>query len=431
MLEVDFFLIRNVRAREVLDSRGNPTLEAEVLTEGGVVGRASVPAGASKGVHEAVELRDGGKRFHGLGVLKAVRNVNEIIAKELKGMDVREQGKIDRKLIELDGTPNKSRLGANAVLGVSLAVAKAAATSYGIPLYAYLGGIRARTLPVPLMNIINGGKHAGNELKIQEFMIIPIGFKTFKEALTAACEIYYELKSFLKERYGLNAINVGDEGGFAPPMKESREALEALVSSIESTGYKPGSEVALGIDAAASNFYEEKKDKYIIDGKELSSGELADYYMELISSYPIRSIEDPFHEEDFKSFASFTRNVRGKVQVVGDDIFVTNVERLKRGIELGAANALLLKVNQIGTLTEALEAAELAFRSGYKVIVSHRSGETEDDYISDIAVGLNTGQIKTGAPARGERTVKYNRLIRIEEELGGRALYPGKEAFSF
>ena len=429
MVEADF-IIKYVKAREVLDSRGNPTLEVDVITEGGKLGRASVPAGASRGMHEAVEIRDGGRRFHGLGVLKAVRNVNEIIAKEIRGMDVRDQRGVDCKLIELDGTPNKSRLGANAILGVSLAVAKAASATYGLPLFKYLGGIRARVLPVPLMNIINGGKHAGNELSIQEFMIIPMGAKSFKEALTIGCEVYYELKRFLKGKYGLNAVNVGDEGGFAPPMKETREALEALISAIEEAGYVAGKDVALGLDSAASNFYAIDKGKYFIDGKELGPEELKDYYLELISAYPIKSIEDPFYEEDFESFASFTRDVKGKVQVVGDDIFVTNVERLKRGIELGAANALLLKVNQIGTLTEAFEAAELAFNSGYKVIVSHRSGETEDNYIADIAVALNTGQIKTGAPARGERTSKYNQLIRIEEELGDYAVYPGEKAFT-
>ena len=429
MIEADF-LIRHVKAREVLDSRGNPTLEVDVVTEGGALGRASVPAGASRGMHEAVEIRDGGRRFHGLGVLKAVRNVNEIIAKEIRGMDVRDQRGIDYRLIEIDGTSNKSRLGANAILGVSLAVAKAASAAYGLPLFKYLGGIKARVLPVPLMNIINGGKHAGNELSIQEFMIIPTGAKSFKEALTIGCEVYYELKRFLKGKYGLNAVNVGDEGGFAPPMKETREALEALISAIEEAGYVAGKDVALGLDSAASNFYAGDKGKYFIDGKELRPEELKDYYLELISAYPIKSIEDPFYEEDFESFASFTRDVKGKVQVVGDDIFVTNVERLRRGIELGAANALLLKVNQIGTLTEAFEAAELAFNSGYKVVVSHRSGETEDNYIADIAVALNTGQIKTGAPARGERTSKYNQLIRIEEELGDYAIYPGEKAFT-
>ncbi len=421
------FIISSVQSRWVLDSRGNPTVEAEVLTLGGGFGRAAVPSGASTGAHEALELRDRGKRFHGKGVEKAVRNINEIIAKEVIGLDSRNQRELDRLLIELDGTPNKSRLGANAILAVSLANAKAAASTYGVPLFEYLGGINARTLPVPLMNIINGGKHAGNELKIQEFMIVPVGAESFKEALRMGSEVYHSLKKYLQDKYGKNAINVGDEGGFAPPMKESREALDALMNAIKSSGYTPGKEVVLALDAAATEFYIPGKNVYEIDGEELSRDKLLDYYEELVSEYPIVSIEDPLQEEDFEGFKMITERL--KIQIVGDDLFVTNIKRLSKGIEVGAANALLLKVNQIGTLTEALDAASLALRNDYNVIVSHRSGETEDVTISHIAVSLNCGQIKTGAPARGERTAKYNELIRIEEFLGEGAYYPGVKAF--
>ena len=422
------FEIVRVRAREVLDSRGNPTVEVDVATRGGF-GRAAVPAGASKGAHEALELRDGGRRYHGRGVLKAVRNVNEVIAPKVVGMDARRQYEIDRLMVELDGTRNKSRLGANAILGVSLAVAKAAADTYGMQLFEYIGGARARVMPVPLMNIINGGKHAGNELSIQEFMIVPVGADSFSDALRVGSEVYHELKAYLKERYGLSAVNVGDEGGFAPPMRETREALDALVESIKRAGYSEGSDVVLALDAAASSFYDAERGVYRIDGREVASDELLEMYVSLVDEYPIKSIEDPFHEEDFERFAELTKRVGGRVQVVGDDLFVTNVARLRRGIEVGAANALLLKVNQIGTLTEAVEAAELALSHGYNVIVSHRSGETEDTTIAHLAVALNAGQIKTGAPARGERTAKYNELLRIEEHLGSRAVYPGIRAF--
>lgn len=422
------FKIVDIRAREILDSRGNPTVETDVLTKGGGFGRAAVPAGASKGAFEALELRDGGKRFHGKGVLKAVRNVNEIIAPKLIGYDCRKQYEIDKLMIELDGTKNKSKLGANAILSVSLAVAKAAASTYGMPLFQYLGGVKARVLPVPLMNIINGGKHAGNELSIQEFMIVPVGADKFSEALRIGSEVYHSLKEYLKDKYGKSAINVGDEGGFAPPMKKTREALDALVESIKKAGYEPGKDVVLAIDAAATSFYNEEKKTYFIDGEEIDSDKLLELYVSLIDEYPIKSIEDPFYENDYEKFAELTKKIGNKVQIVGDDIFVTNVERLKKGIEMGAANALLLKVNQIGTLTEAIDAAELALNNGYNVIVSHRSGETEDTTIAHLVVALNVGQIKTGAPARGERTAKYNELLRIEEYLGETAIFLGLKA---
>ena len=427
VVESDFTIVL-VRGRWVLDSRGNPTVEADVATTGGGWGTAAVPAGASKGAHEALELREGGKRFQGKGVEKAVANVNEVIAKRVVGMDARDQAGVDRAMIELDGTPNKSRLGANAILAVSLATAKAAASTYGMPLFEYLGGKLARVLPTPLMNVINGGKHAGNELSIQEFMIVPVGADRFSEALRVACEVYYSLREVLLSRYGKSAVNVGDEGGFAPPMRESREALNALVEAIKRAGYEPGSDVALAIDAAASNFH--SGGRYRIDGRELARDELIDYYLELVSEYPIVSVEDPLEEEDFEGFRTVTEKLRARrVQVVGDDIFVTNVKRLAKGIELGAASALLLKVNQIGTLTEAIEAAFMAMGSGWSVIVSHRSGETEDTTIAHLAVALNCGQIKTGAPARGERTAKYNELLRIEEYLAGEAVYLGARAF--
>lgn len=423
----DDFVISTIKGRWILDSRGNPTVEAEVYTLGGGFGRAAVPSGASTGTHEALELRDGGKKFHGKGVEKAVRNINEIIAKELVGLDSRNQALVDMTMLKLDGTPNKSRLGANAILAVSLANAHAASATYGLPLFQYMGGTMARTLPVPLMNIINGGKHAGNELKIQEFMIVPVGGGSFSEALRIGSEVYHTLKNYLKEKYGVNAVNVGDEGGFAPPMKKSREALDALIAAIKKSGYEPGVDVMLAIDAAASEFYIEKEGVYEIDGQKLTREQLLEYYEKLLQDYPIVSIEDPFHEEDFEGFAMATKEL--KVQIVGDDVFVTNVSRLKKGIEMGAANALLLKVNQIGTLTEALEAAKLAMENKYSVVVSHRSGETEDVTIAHIAVALNCGQIKTGAPARGERTAKYNELLRIEEFLGRSAYYPGLRAF--
>ncbi|RLF78314.1 phosphopyruvate hydratase [Thermococci archaeon] len=420
------FEITGIVAREILDSRGNPTIEVDVYTPV-AMGRAAVPSGASTGIHEALELRDGGGRYHGKGVKRAVENVNKIIAPELIGMDVTLQRDIDMLMLELDGSENKSNLGANAILGVSLAVAKAAANTLGIPLYRYLGGVNAYVLPVPMSNVINGGAHAGNDLDFQEFMIMPVGAKSFREAIQMVSETYHTLKKILMEKYGKLAVNVGDEGGFAPPMKEVTEPLDALVKAIEETGYKVGDEIAFALDVASSEFYEEEKNVYVVGGKEYTREELVDLYKELISTYPIVSIEDPVQEEDFEGFAMVTKELGKRVQLVGDDIFVTNVKRLKKGIEMGAGNALLLKVNQIGTLSEAIDAAYLAFRAGYGVVVSHRSGETEDSTIADIAVALNAGQIKTGAPARSDRNAKYNQLLRIEEELEGIAYYPGKK----
>ena len=418
--------ITAVVAREILDSRGNPTVEVDVYTNVGM-GRAAVPSGASTGTHEAVELRDGGKRYHGKGVRRAVENVNKIIAPELIGMDVRWQREIDTLLLELDGTENKSNLGANAILAVSLAVAKAAADSLDLPLYRYIGGANAYVLPVPLSNVINGGVHAGNELDFQEFMIMPIGADSFREAIRWVSETYHVLKKVIMEKYGKNAVNVGDEGGFAPPMKEVTEPLDVLVEAIEEAGYKPGDEIALALDAASSEFFNAEIGKYVVGGKEYTREELLELYKELTSTYPIVSIEDPFHEEDWEGFVMITKELGKKVQIVGDDLFVTNPKRLVKGIQMGAANALLLKVNQIGTLSEAIDAAYTAFRAGYGVVVSHRSGETEDSTIADLAVALNAGQIKTGAPARSDRNAKYNQLIRIVEELEGVAIYAGKK----
>jgi len=425
----ELFRIEKIKARWILDSRARPTVEVEVKTGGNGVGRAAAPAGASKGKHEAWELRDGGKAFKGYGVSKAVENINNIIAPALKGMDSRRQRNIDYKMIELDGTRNKSRLGANAIVATSLAVAKAAADTYGLPFFMYLGGKNARTLPTPMMNIINGGVHAGNDLAIQEFMIVPVGADRFSEALRIASEVYLELKSYLKERYGPQAINVGDEGGFAPPMRETREALSALVESIKRAGYEPGVDVMLAIDAAASQFYDVEKGIYSIDGKELSRTQLLELYRQLVEEYPIISIEDPFHEEDFQGFKDITRELGSKILIVGDDLFVTSIERLRRGIREEAANAILIKVNQVGTLTETIDVVYEALLNNYRAIISHRSGETEDTSIAHIAVALNTGLIKTGAPARGERTAKYNELLRIEEFLGGEAVYLGAKAF--
>ncbi|NJE54326.1 phosphopyruvate hydratase [Thermococcus sp. 21S9] len=420
------FEITAVIAREILDSRGNPTVEVEVYTPVSV-GRAAVPSGASTGTHEAVELRDGGKRFHGKGVRRAVENVNKIIAPEIIGMDVTWQRDIDMLMIELDGTENKSNLGANAILGVSLAVAKAAANALGLPLYQYIGGTNAYVMPVPMSNVINGGVHAGNELDFQEFMIMPVGADSFREGIRWVSETYHTLKKVIAEKYGKNAVNVGDEGGFAPPLKEPSEALDLLTEAIEETGYKVGDEIAFALDPASSEFYDEKLGKYVVGGKEYDRGELLELYKELVSKYPIVSIEDPFHEEDWEGFVEITKELGRKIQIVGDDIFVTNPKRIRKAIELGAANALLLKVNQIGTLSEAIDAAYTAYRAGYGVVVSHRSGETEDSTIADIAVAINAGQIKTGAPARSDRNAKYNQLIRIEEELEGIAYYPGKK----
>ena len=432
---VDFLLeesykICHVKGRQVLDSRGKPTVEAEVATIGGGVGVSQVPAGASKGRYEAWELRDNDpKKFKGYGVLKAVENINNMIAKEIIGLDSRRQKLIDRKMIELDGTPNKAKLGANAILAVSMSVLKAAADTYGLPLFRYIGGYNARVLPTPFMNIINGGKHAGNELSIQEFMIIPGGLENFNEALRAACEVYYELREILKEKYGLIAVNVGDEGGFAPPMKNSREALDALTKAIKRAGYVEGQDIALALDAAATSFYMPDKGKYFIDGKHFEPYELLDYYVELINEYPIVSIEDPFYEEDFEMFSQLTSKVGNEVLIVGDDLFVTNMNRLKKGVREKAANAILIKMNQIGTISETLEVINYALKVNYQPIISHRSGETEDYMIADLAVGTNVGAIKTGAPARSERTVKYNRLLRISEILFEEAEYAGFKIF--
>ena len=412
--------------REILDSRGNPTVEVTAYSDE-ICEKAAVPSGASTGTHEALELRDGDpKRYAGLGVLKAVRNIGEVIAPKLIGLDPRQQSNIDHAMIDLDGSPNKSRLGANAILGVSLAVAKLAARLEGKSLYGYLSDEKGRTLPVPAMNVINGGKHAGTGLKVQEFMVLPAGAKSFAEALRAGSEVYHKLKQVIESKHGRQAINVGDEGGFAPPLNRTLEALEILSQAISEAGYSAGKDVFLGFDAASSEFC--RNGTYEIDGRKLSPEELAEFYEQLAKSFPIRYIEDPFEQEDFEHTAQFTRKVGHWVQIVGDDIFVTNVSRLQKGIDAGAANALLLKVNQIGTLTEAIDAAKLALANHYRVVVSHRSGETEDTTISDLAVALNCGQVKAGAPCRGERIVKYNRLLEIEKELGSKAQFAGLKA---
>ena len=418
--------ISAISAREILDSRGLPTVEVDVWTEQGH-GIASVPAGASTGIHEALELRDADlDRYQGKGVLTAIHNINHSIAPLLYGKPVADQRYIDEFLCQLDGTPNKNKLGANAILGVSLAVAKAAANTAKLPLYQYLGGAHAHILPVPMMNVINGGLHAGNQLKIQEFMILPILDTTFSEALRVGVDVYHEIKTILHERYGPQAINIGDEGGYAPPLTKTHEAVDILLLAINQAGYTPGHDVFIGLDAAASSFYNHKTAKYSLDQQFYTASTLLDYYIDLVNSYPIFSIEDPFHEDDYQSHAALTHRIGDKVQLVGDDLFVTNIARLKKGINHQACNALLLKVNQIGSLTEALDAAHYAQQHNYNVIASHRSGETVDDYIADIAVALNCGQIKTGAPARGERVAKYNRLLKIEAQLGDHAKYAGK-----
>ena len=417
--------IEKVWAREVLDSRGNPTVEAEVTIFGHRIS-AIAPSGASTGSWEAHELRDGGSRFGGKSVMTAVENVRTEIAKALVGMDPTDQEAIDTAMIELDGTPNKKRLGANALIATSLAVAKAGAAVNGVPLYQHIGNDGV-TLPVPMLNIINGGKHAGGNLKIQEFMIIPAGAKTFSDCLRMSSEVYMSLKSMLKKKYGVGAINLGDEGGFAPPLDTAAEAMETIVSAISDAGYVPGQDVFLALDAASSEFYSDGV--YDVDGLKLSAPELADHYKSLADQFPLISIEDPFFEDDFETTRMLTEKIGSRVQIVGDDLFVTNTERLSKGIDMGAANALLLKVNQIGTVTEAGRAAEMSFANGYNVVVSHRSGESEDVSIADLAVGWGSGQIKTGAPARGERTAKYNQLLRIEEDLGSKAVFPGIKAF--
>ncbi|MDA3128731.1 phosphopyruvate hydratase [Aliibacillus thermotolerans] len=419
--------IVDVYGREVLDSRGNPTVEVEVFTETGAFGRALVPSGASTGEYEAVELRDGGDRLMGKGVLKAVQNVNETIAPEVIGMDVTDQAGIDRLLIELDGTPNKENLGANAILGVSMAVAHAAADELGIPLYQYLGGFNAKTLPVPMMNILNGGEHADNNVDIQEFMIMPVGAKDFQEAMKIGTEIFHHLKKVLQEK-GYNTA-VGDEGGFAPDLKSNEEALQTIVEAIEKAGYKPGEEVQLAMDAASSEVYEDGKYHLKGEGLVKTSEEMIAFYEELVDKYPIVSIEDGLDENDWDGWKKLTEAIGDRVQLVGDDLFVTNTEKLAEGIEKGIGNSILIKVNQIGTLTETFDAIELAKRAGYTAVISHRSGETEDATIADIAVAVNAGQIKTGAPSRTDRVAKYNQLLRIDDELGNTSQYPGKKAF--
>lgn len=420
--------IIDVDAREILDSRGNPTVEVEVILDDGSLGRAAVPSGASTGVHEAVELRDGDKgRFLGKGVSQAVNNVREIIAPELVGLSAFDQVEIDRTLIELDGTENKGKLGANAILGASLAVAKAAANSLGMPLYRYIGGVNGKTLPVPMMNILNGGQHADNNVDIQEFMVMPVGAESFAEALRMGAEIFHNLKAVLKERGYVTAV--GDEGGFAPNLGSNEEALQVIVEAIERAGYKPGVDVRLALDVAASEMYEDGKYNLAGEGKIKTADEMIDFYGELIEKYPIISIEDGLAEDDWEGWQKLTAALGGRVQLVGDDLFVTNTERLAAGIERKAANSILIKVNQIGTLTETLDAIEMAKRAGYTAVVSHRSGETEDTTIADIAVALNAGQIKTGAPSRTDRVAKYNQLLRIEDDLRVAAVYPGLAAF--
>lgn len=418
--------IEAVHAREILDSRGNPTVEVEVLLDDGHFGRAGVPSGASTGAFEAVELRDGDdSRYLGKGVSNAVANVIEEMEEEVIGLDASEQRFIDTVLRDLDGTDNKGKLGANGILGVSLAIAKASAESAGLSLFSYLGGPNAHILPVPMMNILNGGEHADTDVDIQEFMIAPIGAPTFKEALRMGSEVYHSLKSVLQQR-GL-ATGLGDEGGFAPNLETNAAALDLIVEAIEKAGYTPGSDVALALDVASTEFF--KDGAYQFEGGSKSPTEMIAYYEKLVADYPIVSIEDPLSEDEWDSWVEMTKSVGNKVQIVGDDLFVTNPERLKKGIEMGAANSLLVKVNQIGTLSETLEAVELAHRNGYTSMTSHRSGETEDTTIADLAVATNSGQIKTGAPARGERVNKYNQLLRIEEELDDAAVYAGATAF--
>ena len=406
-------LILDIVAREILDSRGNPTIEVDCITESGAFGRAQVPSGASTGKHEALELRDGEDRYNGKGVLKAVQNVNDIIAPEITGEDVLDQANIDRILIELDGTENKSNLGANAILGVSLAVAKAGADFLGLPLYRYIGGTGARVLPVPMCNIINGGKHADNNLDIQEFMIVPKGAPSFREALRYASEIFHTLKNILKENGYFTGV--GDEGGFAPSLPGNEEAIKLIIQAIEKAGYRPGEDVYLAIDSAASSFY--KDGKYHFDGKVVSSEELIGIYKEWVDKYPLFSIEDGLAEDDWEGWVIMNRELGDKIQIVGDDIFVTNIKRIKKGIEKNIANAVLIKLNQIGTLTETIDAINLTHKAGWKTVVSHRSGETADTTIAHLAVAMNTGQIKTGSLSRSERIEKYNELLRIEEEL--------------
>ena len=432
----DYLAIEEIKALEVLDSRGNPTVQVEVITEKGTNGVAMVPSGASTGSFEAVELRDGNKsRYLGKGVLKAVENVNKIIAKELEGMNVFEQAEIDKKLIEIDGTENKGKLGANATLGVSLAVARAAANSLGMSLYKYIGGVNAKTLPVPMMNILNGGKHADNTVNIQEFMIMPVGAKSFSECLRMSAEIYHTLKKVLKAK-GL-ATGVGDEGGFAPNLSSDEEALKLIVEAISKAGYKPGEDVVLALDVASTEMYDEAKKigkegcYYFWKTEELKTeDEMIEYLEDLANKYPIISIEDGLAEEDWEGWRKLTEKLENKLQLVGDDLFVTNIKRLQKGLDNKIANSILIKLNQIGTLTETLDAIELAKKNGYTAVVSHRSGETEDTTLADVAVATNAGQIKTGAPCRTDRVAKYNRLLNIEAELEDLAIYPGHKGLN-
>jgi enolase len=417
--------IRTVRAREVIDSRGNPTVEVEVILEGGARGRAIVPSGASTGTREALELRDGDDRYGGKGVLRAVRNVVEEILPRLKGEDSTAQGKIDALLVELDGTEDKSRLGANAVLAVSMAVARAAAEHLGVPLYRYLGGVAGRVVPVPMMNILNGGRHADNNVDIQEFMILPWGAEKFSGSLRMGVEVYHALRKVLKGR-GLST-GIGDEGGFAPDLDSNRAALEVILQAVEEAGYRAGEEVALALDCAASEFFSEGKYRLSGEGKEMNAEELVTYYEELVRDFPVVSIEDGMAEDDWEGWKLLTRRLGSRIRLVGDDVFVTNPSLLRKGIKEGVANAVLVKLNQIGTLTETLEVIRLASEAGYVRVISHRSGETEDTTIADLAVAVNCGFIKTGAPARTDRVAKYNQLLRIEEDLGVAALFPGRE----
>ncbi len=420
--------ITHIQAREVLDSRGNPTIEVDVITETGIIGRSIVPSGASTGVHEAIELRDGDKgRYLGKGVLKAVENVNKILNEEMNGMFVTNQIEIDAKMIELDGSENKKNLGANAILGVSLACAKAAAQLTGQPLYRYIGGVNANLLPIPMMNILNGGSHADNKIDIQEFMIMPVGANSFSEALRMGVEVFHNLKSVLKSKG--HSTNVGDEGGFAPNLGSNEEAIEVVIEAIGKAGFKPGEDVVIALDPAASEFYDTEKKVYKFESTNqvMSSGEMVAYWKNWVNKYPIVSIEDGLAEDDWEGWKEMTKVIGQKIQIVGDDLFVTNVKRLKRGIKEHSANSILIKVNQIGTLTETINAVQLAMQSGMTTVISHRSGETEDSFIADLAVALNTGLIKTGSASRSDRIAKYNQLLRIEESLGASARFPGRD----
>ncbi len=419
--------IVEIKGRQILDSRGNPTVEADVITESGFIGRAAVPSGASTGSHEAVELRDGDKNYMGKSVSKAVENVNNVLSNSLLGISIFDQRQIDDIMLEVDGTENKGKLGANAILAVSLAAAKAGAQEAGLPLYKYVGGVNANTLPIPMMNILNGGEHADNSIDFQEFMVMPVGAESFSQGLRWGVEIFHNLKAVLKGKG--YSTNVGDEGGFAPNIKSNEEAIETVLSAIEKAGYRPGEDVMIAMDAAASEFYNPEKREYIFkksDGRRLSADAMVEYWADWVAKYPIISIEDGLYEDDWNGWKSLTEKIGNKCQLVGDDLFVTNSKRLKKGIDEGVANSILVKVNQIGSLTETIEAVQLATRSRYNSVMSHRSGETEDYTIADLAVALNCGQIKTGSASRSDRMAKYNQLLRIEEELGSDAFYPGK-----